>query len=364
MIEFAGLKQEYNEISRQIKKAIGRVLSRAWYVLGEELAGFEEEFSSYVGTRYGIGVNSGSDALLLALRALGIGEGDEVLTVSHTFISTVDGIVRNNAEPVFVDIDADTFCIDASKMEEKITERTKAIVPVHLYGHPADMTPILEIAKKHDLFVIEDACQAHGAEYEGNRVGGIGDLGCFSFYPAKNLGAYGDGGLVVTNNGEIAEKLKMLRNYGQPRKHVHACVGINSRLDEIQAAVLRVKLKYLDQWNEKRRKIARQYTEYFSGADIVTPVEKEYAKHVYHQYVIRSKERDALQQRLSQSQIHTQVHYPTAVHKQTAYRDLGFDVCLPVTERICGEILSLPIHPWLSEADVLTITGTVVSSLR
>jgi dTDP-4-amino-4,6-dideoxygalactose transaminase len=364
MIELAGLKQEYNEISRQIQEAIDRVLSRAWYILGEELAGFEEDFSSYIGTRYGVGVNSGSDALLLALRALGIGKGDEVLTVSHTFIATVDGIVRNNAEPVFVDIDRDTFCIDPSKIEEKITQRTKAIVPVHLYGHPADMTPILEIAKKHDLFVIEDACQAHGAEYRGQKVGGIGDAGCFSFYPAKNLGAYGDGGLVVTNNSEIAEKLKMLRNYGQRRKHDHVLVGINSRLDEIQAAVLRVKLKYLDRWNEKRRETARQYTEHLSGAAIVTPVEKKYARHVYHQYVIKSKQRDTLQQHLSQSRIQTQVHYPTAVHKQTAYRDLGFDVHLPVTERICGEILSLPIHPWLSEADVLTVTRGVTSFLR
>ena len=212
MIDFAGLKQQYSEISEEIEEAVDRVLRRGWYLLGEELTSFEQEFSCYIGTRYGIGVNSGSDALLLALKALGIGQGDEVLTVSHTFISTVDSIVRNDAEPVFVDIDPDTFCMDPSKIEEKITERTKAILPVHLYGHPADMTPIMKIAKKHNLFVVEDACQAHGAEYEGRRVGGIGHVGCFSFYPVKNLGAYGDGGMVVTDDAELAEKLKMLRH--------------------------------------------------------------------------------------------------------------------------------------------------------
>lgn len=364
MIDFAGLKQQYSEISEEIKEAVDRVLRRGWYLLGEELTSFEQEFSCYIGTRYGIGVNSGSDALLLALKARGIGRGDEVLTVSHTFISTVDSIVRNNAEPVFVDIDPDTFCMDPSKIEEKITERTKAILPVHLYGHPADMAPIMKIAKEHNLFVIEDACQAHGAEYEGRRVGGIGHVGCFSFYPVKNLGAYGDGGMVVTDDAELAEKLKMLRNYGQPRKHMHDFVGVNSRLDEIQAAVLRVKLKYLDDWNERRRKLARQYGEHLSSADIVTPAEKEYARHVYHLYVIKSKVRDALQQRLSQRKIHTQIHYPVPVHKQTAYRDLAVDVRLPVTERTCGQILSLPIHPWLSEVDVRTITAAVRSSLK
>ncbi len=362
MIDFAGLKQQYSEISQEIKEAVDRVLRRGWYLLGEELTSFEQEFSCYIGTRYGIGVNSGSDALLLALKALGIGQGDEVLTVSHTFISTVDSIVRNNAEPVFVDIDPDTFCMDPSKIEEKITARTKAILPVHLYGHPADMTPIMKIAKQHNLFVIEDACQAHGAEYEGRKVGGIGHLGCFSFYPVKNLGAYGDGGMVVTDDAELAEKLKMLRNYGQPRKHVHDFIGVNSRLDEIQAAVLRVKLKHLDQWNERRRKIARWYGEHLSGTDIVAPAEKKYARHVYHLYVIKSKAPDAMQRRLSQSKIHTQIHYPVPVHKQTAYRELGVDVRLPVTERICNQILSLPIHPWLSEADVRTISAAVRSS--
>ncbi|MBL7107340.1 MAG: DegT/DnrJ/EryC1/StrS family aminotransferase [Phycisphaerae bacterium] len=359
MIDFAGLQQQYNEIAEEIEKAIKRILRGGWYILGEELMRFEEEFSHYIGTGYGIGVNSGSDALLLAVKALGIGTGDEVLTVSHTFISTVDSIVRNSAQPVLVDIDPDTFCIDPAQIEEKITDRTKAIIPVHLYGHSADMKLIMNIANKYGLFVIEDACQAHGARYRGQRVGRTGDIGCFSFYPAKNLGAYGDGGIVVTDNVELAEKLKRLRNYGQARKHEHAFVGFNSRLDEIQAAVLRVKLRYLDQWNQKRRKIAAQYTELLSESDIITPTEKEYAEHVYHLYVIRCEQRNDLQQHLSQHGINTQVHYPVPVHKQKAYQDLGFDVQLPITERICNEILSLPMHPWLSDVDVETVIREV-----
>jgi dTDP-4-amino-4,6-dideoxygalactose transaminase len=362
MIDIIGLTQEYGKISDEVNEVVDRVLRGGWYILGEELTHFEQEFSSYIGTRYAIGMNSGSDALFLSIKALGIGRGDEVLTVSHTFISTVDAIVRNDAMPVFVDIDSRTFCIDPAQIEDKITERTKAIMPVHLYGHPADMQQIMEIARKHNLFVIEDACQAHGAKYEGRRVGRIGDLGCFSFYPTKNLGAYGDGGIVVTNNRQLAEKLKKLSNYGQPRKNVHAFVGVNSRLDEIQATVLRVKLKYLDQWNRRRREIAGQYDVHLSDSGIITPVEKEYAEHVYYLYVIRCNDRDALQQNLSQRKIHTQIHYPVPVHKQRAYQDLGFDVHLPVTEQICGEILSLPMHPWLSEDDVRTIVDAVASA--
>ena len=363
MIDFAGLHQQYNEIAEEIEEAVHRVLRGGWYILGEELASFEEEFSCYIGTRYSIGLNSGSDALLLAVKAFGIGQGDEVLTVSHTFISTVDSIVRNGAKPVFVDIDPDTFCIDPAQIEKKVTKRTRAIIPVHLYGQSADMTQIMDVAAKYNLHVIEDASQAHGARNKGKRVGSIGDVGCFSFYPAKNLGAYGDGGMVVTNNIELAEKLRMLRNYGQPEKNVHAFVGINSRLDEIQAAVLRVKLKYLDQWNQKRRENAGQYDALLCGSDIVTPTEKEYAEHVYHLYVIRCKQRNALQQHLSKQGIHTQIHYPVPVHKQKAYQDLGFDVPLPVTERICDEILSLPMHPWLSEMDVQTIVDALVSTI-
>jgi dTDP-4-amino-4,6-dideoxygalactose transaminase len=363
MIEFAGLQQQYNEIAEEIEQAVHRVLEGGWFILGDELEIFEQEFSSYIGTKFGIGVNSGSDALLLAVQALGIGNGDEVLTVSHTFISTVDSIVRNGARPVFVDIDPDTYCIDTAQIEKKITKKTRAIIPVHLYGNPADMTTIMDIAKNYNLHVIEDASQAHGARYKDIRVGSIGDIGCFSFYPAKNLGAYGDGGMVVTDNAELADKIKKLRNYGQPEKNIHDFVGVNSRLDEIQAAILRVKLKYLDKWNKRRRDIAGQYNLLLSELPVITPIEKEFAEHVYHLYIIRSGERDKLQQHLLQHNIHTQIHYPVPVHKQKAYRDLGFDVRLPITERICDEILSLPMHPWLSEADVKTIVDAVKSAL-
>jgi dTDP-4-amino-4,6-dideoxygalactose transaminase len=363
MIEFAGLQQQYDEIADQIEQAVRMVLKGGWFILGRELEKFEQEFSGYIGTKFAIGVNSGSDALLLAVRALGIGDGDEVLTVSHTFISTVDCIVRNGAGPVFVDIDPETYCIDPAQIEKKITKKTRAIIPVHLYGNPADMATIMQIAENYNLHVIEDASQAHGARYKGKRVGSIGDIGCFSFYPAKNLGAYGDGGMVVTNNAELAEKIRKLRNYGQPEKNVHDFVGINSRLDEIQAAVLRVKLRYLDKWSESRKEIAGWYDKLLSELPLITPIEQEFAEHVYHLYVIRCEQRDMLQQHLLKHNIHTQIHYPIPVHKQKAYRDLGFDVRLPVTEKICSEILSLPMHPWLSEADIKTIVDAIKSAL-
>jgi len=359
MISIVDLRREYAEISPEISRAIQRVLKSGWFILGEELERFEDEFSKYVGTKYAIGVNSGSDALLLALQALGIGKGDEVITVSHTFISTVDAIVRNGAKPVFVDITPDTYCIDVKKIEGRITKRTKALLPVHLYGHPADMEPIMEIAKKYKLSVIEDACQAHGAEYKGSKAGSMGDIGCFSFYPVKNLGAYGDGGMIVTNNEESAQKLRMLRNYGQARKYYHDFIGVNSRLDEMQAAILRVKLKHLDDWNSSRREFAQIYDKLLKDTDVVTPIEKRYARHVYHLYVIRDKNRDRLQQHLLAKGIQTQIHYPIPVHKQKAYLELGHTAKLPITERICSEILSLPLHPFLNEDEVNAIAKCV-----
>jgi len=359
MIPFVDLKREYEEISEEITQAIQRVLKSGWFILGEELKKFEENFSGYIGTKYGVGVNSGSDALYLAVKSLGIGEGDEVITVSHTFVSTVDAITRNAARPVFIDIDPETYTMDVSQVEKKTTERTRAIMPVHLYGHPVNMGPIMEIAEKHNLFVIEDACQAHGAEYKGKKVGSIGNIGCFSFYPVKNLGAYGDGGMIVTNDEELINKLRMLRNYGSPKKYYYDFVGVNSRLDEIHAAILHVKLKYLDEWNEKRRGIAKLYREVLSNLDVIIPVEKEYAKHVYHLYVVRCKERDRLQQYLLGNGIKTQIHYPMPVHKQKAYWDLGASTQLPVTRKICDEILSLPIHPWMNSDEVSTISKVV-----
>ena len=362
MIPFIDLRAEYAEISEEIAQAIQRVLKSGWFILGEEVKKFEEEFSKYIGTKYGVGVNSGSDALFLALKARGIGKGDEVITVSHTFISTVDAIVRNGAKPVFVDIDPDTYCMAATKIEKKITTRTRAILPVHLYGHPADMAPIMEIAEKYNLFVIEDACQAHGAEYKGRKVGGLGDMGCFSFYPVKNLGAYGDGGIVVTNSEDLAEKLGLLRNYGQSQKYYHDFVGVNSRLDEIQAAVLRVKLKHLDEWTEKRRCVAKLYSVLLEDSAVVASIEKEYAKHVYHLYVVRSKNRNRLQQYLSNNGIDTMIHYPIPVHKQKAYLNLGYTANLPIAERMCDEILSLPVHPWLNDDEISSIAEVITNA--
>ena len=357
MIPFVNLKKEYESISNEVDLAVNRVLKKGNFILGEEVKKFEDDFSSYMGSKYSIGVNSGSDALFYAIKALGIGNGDEVITVSHTFISTVDGIVKNGAKPVFVDIDPETYCMDASKIEDKITERTKAILPVHLYGHPADMGQIQEIANEYELFLVEDACQAHGAEYNGKKVGSIGDIGCFSFYPTKNMGAYGDGGIAVTDNEEIEERLRLLRNYGQSKKNYHDFVGYNSRLDEIQAAVLRVKLKYIDQWNEKRRKTAKLYNELL--AEVVKPVEKDYAKHVYHLYVIRHKKRDNIQQYLLNNEIQSQIHYPCPVHNQKAYSNRGYSLKLPLTEKITDEILSLPMNPWLEEIDVEKICNCI-----
>jgi dTDP-4-amino-4,6-dideoxygalactose transaminase len=363
MIKIVDFKREFEEISEEIRDAIHRVLKSGWFILGEETEEFEKEFSTYIGAKHGVAVNSGSDALYLALKALGVSKADEVITVSHTFISTVDAIARNHAQPVFVDIDPETCCIDTSQIECRITSRTKVILPVHLYGHPAEMDAIILIAARHGLVVVEDASQAHGAEYKGKKVGSIGNLGCFSFYPSKNLGAYGDAGMIVTSNKEAAEKLRMLRNYGQSQKYHYDFVGLNSRLDEIQAAILRVKLKHLDKWNERRRGIAWLYNELLAKSGIALPVEKDYAKHVYHQYVIRSRERNILQQHLKENEIQTLIHYPVPVHKQKAYVNSYPNSCLPVTERICGEILSLPMHPWLTRDEISTIVKVIKKCL-
>jgi dTDP-4-amino-4,6-dideoxygalactose transaminase len=360
MIPFIDLKREYAEIKKEVSESIQRVIENSSFILAEEVEKFENEFSSYIGVKHGIGVNSGSDAIFLTLKALGISKGDEVITVSHTFIATADAIARNEATPVFVDIDPETYCMDTKKIEERITKRTKAILPVHIYGHPADMDAILEIAQAHDLYVIEDACQAHGAEYKGRKVGSLCDAGCFSFYPIKNLGAYGDGGIIVTNNEEIAARLRMLRNYGQRQKYHHEFIGINSRLDEIQAAILRVKLKHLNEWNSKRRENAELYNELLLSTEIITPTEKN-SKHAYHLYVIRSKERDALQQYLEKNGIQTLIHYPIPVHKQRAYLNLCSSCYLPITEEICNEILSLPMFPQLTEKEIESVAKAIVN---
>ena len=353
-------KLQYLSIKNEIDVAIDQVLGSGWYVLGENVEAFEKEFADYCGARFAIGVGNGLEALQIAMQAYDIGAGAEVITVANTAVATVLAISLAGAKPVFVDIDAETHGMDVTQIEKKITNKTKAILPVHLFGHPVDMDPLLDIATQNDLFVIEDACQAHGAEYKARKVGTLGDAGCFSFYPTKNLGAYGDGGMIVTNEEEIVAKLFSMRNYGQKTRYVHELKGLNSRLDELQAAILRVKLKHLDRWTEQRRENAKLYGELLQKVDVFCPKEKDYAKHVYHLYVIRSQKRDELQRFLQDRDIITLIHYPIPVHLQKAYADLGINRgALPVTEKTASTILSLPIYPELRKDQVEEIVDLI-----
>jgi len=359
-IPLVDLRRQYNSIKEEIENKVKKVLEEGQYILGEKVRSFEKEFAEYCNAKYAVGVASGTDALVITLKVLGIGPGDEVITVPNTFIATVDAIARNGATPVFCDINPETYNIDVHQLERKITDRTRSILAVHLYGQPAEMNFIKKIADEFGLYVIEDACQAHGAEYMGRRTGSLGDIACFSFYPSKNLGACGDGGVIVTNSREFAEKARMLRNYGQKIKNRHDVVGFNSRLDEIQAVILRVKLKHLDKWNVMRRKWARFYNELLENSSVVTPVEAKHAKHVYHLYVIRSKERDKLQQFLSRKGISTGIHYPIPIHLQRAYSYLGYKGGdFPITEKFAREILSLPMFPELEEDEVVYICDQI-----
>lgn len=352
-VPFVDLQAQYATIRERVQVAINEVLDTGWFILGRHVESFERAFAEYCGGGEAIGVGSGTEALHLALRACNVGPGDEVITVSNTFIATALAIDYVGATPVFVDIDPLTYTIDVTQIEAYITPRTKAIIPVHLFGQPADLDPILALAKTHNLYVIEDACQAHGAEYNGQRVGSIGDIGCFSFYPTKNLGAYGDGGLVLTRDPELAERVRLLRNYGQTRKYFHRLRGYNSRLDELQAAVLEAKLPYLDGWNEARRRIAACYDAGILAPHVTLPGVHENVRHVYHLYVIRTPYRDALQEWLSARGISTQIHYPLPIHGQEAYQNLGLSTgALPVTEQTCNEILSLPMYPELSDVQI------------
>ena len=324
-IPFVDLKRQYDSIREDINNSIQEVLQNASFVLGEQVTLFEENFAKYCGTKFCVSVASGTEALFLALKVLEINNGDEVITVPNTFIATVDAISRTGAKPILVDINKDTYTIDISKIEEKITRNTKAIIPVHLYGQPADMDAIMDLAKKYNLYVIEDACQAHGAIYKKKKAGAIGDIGCFSFYPAKNLGAYVDGGAVVTNNEKIAEKIIMLRNYGQKKKYYHECIGFNSRLDSMQAAVLNVKLKRLDIWNKSRKTNADYYKKSLSGINqIILPYEAPGRSHIYHLFVVRIPNRNGLQNYLESVGISTGIHYPVPVHLQNSYKFLFY----------------------------------------
>ncbi len=344
----------------EIDAAIARVMQSGHYILGQEVAAFEAEFAAYIGVRSGIGVGSGTEALHLSLRACGVGPGDEVITVSHTAVATVVAVELSGAKPVFVDIDPSTFLMDPHQIEPAITSRTKVILPVHLYGHVADMSSIQSIARSHGLYVVEDCAQSHGATYEGRKSGAMGSIAAFSFYPTKNLGGIGDGGMVVTDDERLAERVRLLREYGWRQRYSSEISGFNSRLDELQAAILRVKLKYLEQGNEARRRKAFLFSESLEGSGAVCPIEKEPAHHVYHQYVIRAERRDSLQTFLREKGIGTLIHYPTPVHLQEAYKPLGYsEGALPRTERCCREILSLPIFPELTEPDIEWIAARI-----
>jgi dTDP-4-amino-4,6-dideoxygalactose transaminase len=360
LIPFNDFKIQYESIKDEIKEAINQVLEKGHYILGENVEAFEKEFANYCGAKFGIGVGNGLEALQIAMYAYGIGKGDEVITVSNTAVATVLAISFNGAKPVFVDIEAETQQIDVSLIKKKITKKTKAILPVHLFGHPVDMDPLLDIASKNNLLVIEDACQSHGARYKGNKVGTLGNAGCFSFYPTKNLGAYGDGGMVLTNDREIAEKMLSIRNYGQKTRYTHIYKGLNSRLDELQAAILRVKLKHLETWINQRRENAKRYNKSFQKTKVTAPKEMSYAKHVYHLYVIRCEKRDELQRFLQDRGITTLIHYPIPVHLQVAYSDLRLHQgSLPVTEKTANTILSLPIYPELKESQIDEIVQAI-----
>ena len=360
MISFIDFSQQNKLLKKKLLRSVEGVIDSQAYILGPDVDTFEREFASYCGVKYAVGVASGFDALLLSLRALGIGRGDEVITVPNTFISTVLPILAAGAKPVFVDVERTTLLMNGALIEERITPQTRAIIPVHLFGLPVAMDPIVQLAKKYKLAIIEDACQAHGATYKGRKVGSIGDAGCFSFYPSKNLGAFGDAGIVMTNRKDLAEKLRILRNIGQKEKNVHSVLGINSRLDTIQAAMLRVKLPYLGQWVQKRRQLAHRYNSLLVGLPIVLPVEPESQKSSFHLYVIRTPGRDQLKRYLEAHGVMCAVHYPTPIHLQPCMKELGYTKGdFPVSERSAREILSLPMYPELTLAEVNFVVHTI-----
>jgi len=359
-IPFLDLTAEYHELKSEIDAAVARVLESGHFILGSEVAALEQEFAAYCGVPHAIAVNSGTSALHLALLAAGIGPGDEVLTTPFTFYATVAAIGYVGAKHVFVDIDAATFNIDVQKIESAITERTRAILPVHLYGQPADMDPILDIARRYRLTVIEDAAQAHGAEYHGRRAGTIGDLGCFSFYPTKNLGAAGEGGMVTTHNPEFARTLSLLRNWGEERRYDPVLKGYNYRMPAIQAAILRVKLKRLEQWTKTRCALASGYNRLLAPAAVTCPTVIAQARHVYCLYTIRAADRDGLRRELAAQGIQTAVHYPVPIHLMSAYADARYKAGdFPVAEACANTVLSLPLYPQMSDTQVAEVSAQI-----
>ncbi|WDR06239.1 DegT/DnrJ/EryC1/StrS family aminotransferase [Devosia rhodophyticola] len=361
MIPFLDLKAQYATIGHDIEAAALRVLRSGRFVLGDEVATLEDNFAAYCGTRHAIAVNTGTSALHLALLAAGVKRGDEVITTPFTFIATAAAIRYIGARPVFVDIDPATFNIDPGRIEEAITPRTRAIVPVHLYGQMADMDAILAIAEKHGLAVIEDACQAHGAEYKGHRAGSMGISGCFSFYPGKNLGACGEGGMVVTNSDDHAKQIRMLRDWGQDRRYHHIVEGYNYRMDAIQGAILAVKLAQLENWIEARRTRARLYGQLLTGPTVDAPREAAGRRHVWHVFAVRTRDREQLQKMLAREGVETGLHYPVPVHLQPAFADLGYDVgSFPTAEAAADSVLSLPLYPELELSSVEKICDLIV----
>jgi dTDP-4-amino-4,6-dideoxygalactose transaminase len=361
-VPFVDLKAQYHSIKEEIDAALIGTMESCAFTLGPEVAQLEKDFAVYAGAQFAAGVNNGTSALHLALLAAGIGPGDEVLTVPFTFIASASAIHYTGAKPVFVDIDPVTFTMDPAALEAAITPRTRAIVPVHLYGQMADMDPIMTIAKKHGLFVLEDAAQAHGAEYKGRRAGSIGDAAGFSFYPGKNMGAAGEGGMIVTQHAEINRKVRMLRDWGAERKYHHEMIGYNMRLEGIQGAVLRVKLKYIEKWTEMRRNAAARYDAMFKGTGVVTPVELSNRRHVYHIYAIRTKERARWIEALNTKGIQTGIHYPFPLHTLKAFDFLGYKQGqFPNSEKAAAEVLSLPMYPELNAVQQEEVVSAVAA---
>jgi len=364
-VPYLDLKAQYQSIKPEIDAAIARVLDSCQFVLGAEVASFEKDFATYCGAAECIALNSGTSALHLALLAAGIGPGDEVITVPFTFVASVAAVLYAGASPVLVDIDPRSFTMDPALIEAAITPRTKAILPVHLYGQTADMDPIGEIARRHNLLVIEDAAQAHGAKYKGRRAGSIGDMACFSFYPGKNLGAYGEGGAVITSNREYARTIRILRDWGQDRKYHHLLRGYNYRMEGFQGAILGVKLRYLDRWTEGRRAIVQKYNKLLANCEVETPTEMPWAYHVYHVYTLRASDRDSLHAALTAEGIQTGIHYPMPVHLQPAYRDLSYGPgAFPHSEKAASQVLSLPLFPEMTDAQIHAVMRVVRAGLH
>ena len=360
MVPFVDLQAQYREIKTEIDEALARVIESAAFILGREVEAFEAAFAEYLGARFCVGVSNGTAAVQLAVMACGLQTGDEVIIPANTFFASAEAVSTAGCVPVFVDADPVSYTIDPTKIQAAITERTRAIMPVHLYGQAADLDSIREIAARHNLLIIEDAAQAHGSLYRGRRVGALSQAGCFSFYPGKNLGAYGEGGAVVTNDAEVARRVRLLRDHGSEKKYHHEIIGYNFRLEGLQGAVLNVKLRHLDRWNELRRAHAARYHELLKDTPLVLPREMDYARHIYHLYVVQTEERAPLQQSLSEAGIQTGIHYPVPVHLQPAYRSLGHKPGdFPEAERQAARVLSLPMYPELTDEQLSLVAETI-----